>query len=370
MSMNNKNNLPPSGIDSTSDYLNEMGARDLIDGEREVELALAIRAAIEAQEILQLLTTDPDVSIASLTSLTKEDLEFVLNEGYAAQEEFIKANLRLVAKVAGMYVGHGVDYLELIQEGNIALMRAVNDFDPDLGNKFSTLAYTRLRAAMQVAIANLGRTVKVPLKEHRLSIQYKRVKQEVKSDDPYLLGSEIREICAERIGCSIEELKKLEMGEWSTANPRSIDAAIGSDDSDLSLADVVGNNDQAIAALHDFDFDQLTEGLEDRQREILRMRICEDLPLSKVAERIGISGARVQQIETKALYRIRGRIVSGELNIDFTTYPVVERIVRREQKEHEASVVASRIIPNIHRYGIKSRQNKKAELDKITKKVI
>jgi len=319
--------------------MNEMKDAGLIDGEREIKLALEIRAAIEAQEILQAVDRDPDLTLTSFTGISRECLEKTLRRGYEAKEDFIKANLRLVVSVAKRFAISPVDMIDLIQSGNIALIDAVDKYDPDLGNKFSTFAYARIFSAMQRAEADQGRTIHIPDHQLRKIKSYRRIRAEVESDNPFMDVGGIRVASADRLQLSVEELYDLEKDEYMLKLPASLDAIVG-EHGRMTLGDMIGADDRSsiTAQNNTIDFEELIEGLDDSGAEIIRLRYIETRTLQEITEILKISRQRVQQIEARALYKIRCRILRGEYPVEPEDHLRLTEIVARERARREKLV--------------------------------
>ncbi len=319
-------------------YLREIGSVPLLTQEEEQELAWKIVRGREARERLE--------SGEALSEEEKSELEKLVKDGEDAKNKMTRANLRLVVSVAKRYMRNGVSFLDLIQEGNLGLLRAVEKFDPSLGFKFSTYATWWIRQAVSRAVAEQSRTIRVPL--HMLDIINKQVKakqrlqQELGREptleeialDPELgyLGDDVREeILAfmskgEPLPPDLEsELKqavqKAERITRIAQEPVSLDTPVN-DGSDSSLADFVesgspGPVDEAAKELLKDEIADLLQSLDERERDVLELRFGlkdgRSYTLEEVGEMFGITRERVRQIESKALRKLRHPLKSYKL---------------------------------------------------------
>jgi RNA polymerase primary sigma factor len=281
-------------------WLQEIGRYKLLTAQQEVELAMQLEAGKKAEEKLRLAE-----------SLAIEDrvlLERAVRKGNAAHSRLVEANLRLVVSIARNYVGRGMPLLDLIQEGNLGLMRAVDRFDYRKGFKFSTYASWWIRQGITRAIADQARTIRVPIHVVDMINKLIRSKRDLSQD----LGREptIQEIAKElEIDPDrVEELNKI------AQSPVSLETPVGEED-DSTLGDFVedGSAEVPVEAatfrlLQDY-ISHALEGLNDRERDVLIMRFgLEDgrvRTLEEVGERFGVTRERIRQLETKALAKLR-----------------------------------------------------------------
>jgi RNA polymerase primary sigma factor len=235
-------------------------------------------------------------------------LDRAVRKGNAAHSRLVEANLRLVVSIARNYVGRGMPLLDLIQEGNLGLMRAVDRFDYRKGFKFSTYASWWIRQGITRAIADQARTIRVPIHVVDMINKLIRAKRDLSQD----LGREptIDEIAKdlEIEPDRVEELNKI------AQNPVSLEMPVGEED-DSTLGDFVedGSAEVPVEAatfrlLQDY-ISHALEGLNDRERDVLIMRFgLEDgrvRTLEEVGERFGVTRERIRQLETKALAKLR-----------------------------------------------------------------
>jgi len=280
-------------------YLKEVGRVPLLTAEEEVMLAKRMEAGLIARGELDQDGRDPD---------KRAILERAVQDGLAAREHLIRANSRLVISVAKKYIGRGVPFLDLIQEGNIGLIRAANKFDYKLGHKFSTYATWWIRQAVTRAIADQSRTIRVPVhmgdQINKLLRNSHRLTQE--------LG---REPTSEELAAAMEiPTRKAEEMLRVARRPLSLDMPTD-DEGDSSLGDFI--EDEDISAPDDeVTFSMLRELLQvilqdlpPREVRILQLRYGlvdgETYTLEEVGRKLGVTRERVRQIEAQALSRLR-----------------------------------------------------------------
>ncbi len=280
-------------------YLKEVGRVPLLTAEEEVMLAKRMEVGLFAREELDQDGRDPD---------KRTKLEHAVQDGLAAREHLIRANSRLVISVAKKYIGRGVPFLDLIQEGNIGLIRAANKFNYKLGHKFSTYATWWIRQAVTRAIADQSRTIRVPVhmgdQINKLLRNSHRLTQE--------LG---REPTSEELAAAMEiPTRKAEEMLRVARRPLSLDMPTD-DEGDSSLGDFI--EDEDISAPDDeVTFSMLRELLQvilqdlpPREVRILQLRYGlvdgETYTLEEVGKKLGVTRERVRQIEAQALSRLR-----------------------------------------------------------------
>jgi RNA polymerase primary sigma factor len=280
-------------------YLKEAGRVPLLTAEEEVELAMAMEAGELAEERLE-NERDPDV-IAELQEL--------IDAGEEAREHMIRANSRLVISIAKKYVGRGVSFLDLIQEGNIGLMRAVKKFDYTLGHKFSTYATWWIRQGVTRAIADTGRTIRVPV---HLGDQINRMFRTAME----LAQEYEREPTPEEIGEAMElEPDKIRDLLKIARRPLSLQQPTSSEGDEAVLGDFIPDEalptptEVAAKSLLSEDMVKALEMLPEREARILKMRygmFGEDTyTLEEVGNEIGVTRERVRQLEAQAINRLR-----------------------------------------------------------------
>jgi RNA polymerase sigma factor (sigma-70 family) len=281
-------------------YLHEISRTPLLDAAAEVTLAKAVEAGLYAEHLLNQETLAPGAS--------HEELERIVTEGEQAKDQFIRANLRLVVSIARRYVRSGMPMLDLIQEGNTGLVRAVEKFDYVRGYKFSTYATWWIRQAISRAIAQQERTVRLPVhlvedvnRMRSTARQYTR--EHGNEPEPEQLAAALQ-VPLERV---------LELIRWSQ-DTVSLDTPVG-DDGDTKLGDLVADSDApspedlVLAALERQRIEGLLNHLDDRSAGIMRARYgLEDgreHSLTEVATRFALSRERIRQLEIQALGRLR-----------------------------------------------------------------
>jgi RNA polymerase primary sigma factor len=280
-------------------YLREIGRVPLLTAEDEVELAKSIEAGLFAEEKM--------ARTAVLARGELLDLELLSREGMRAKQRLIEANLRLVVSIAKRYVGRGMLFLDLIQEGNLGLIRAVEKFDYTKGFKFSTYATWWIRQAITRAIADQARTIRIPVHMVETINKLVRVQRQMHQD----LG---REPAPEEIG--------LEMGlpparvveiQRIAQEPVSLQSPIGEEDSDLGDfiedADAVVPIEAAAFLLLQDQLEDILGTLSDREQRIIQLRfgLADGHPrtLEEVGREFGVTRERIRQIESKTLAKLR-----------------------------------------------------------------
>ncbi|MFI6073445.1 RNA polymerase sigma factor RpoD/SigA [Actinoplanes sp. NPDC051343] len=281
-------------------YLHEISRTPLLDAAREVELSKAIEAGLYAEFLLD--------SGEVRRGVSREELERLVTEGSKAKDLFIRANLRLVVSIARRYVRSGMPMLDLIQEGNTGLVRAVEKFDYERGYKFSTYATWWVRQAISRAIAQQERTVRLPV---HLVEDVNRMRNVTRQLVRELGGDPEPEQIAASLGVTVERVNELTRWAQDTV---SLDTPVG-DDGDTNLGDLVADSDApspeeiVLTALERQRIEGLLNHLDDRSAGIMRARYgLEDgreHSLTEVASRFSLSRERIRQLEIQALGRLR-----------------------------------------------------------------
>jgi RNA polymerase primary sigma factor len=280
-------------------YLREIGRVPLLTAEEEVELAKAIEAGLFAEEKLHHgLAASP---------AERTDLAVLAGEGLRAKQRLIEANLRLVVSIAKRYIGRGLGFLDLIQEGNLGLIRAVEKFDYTRGYKFSTYATWWIRQAITRAIADQARTIRIPVHMVETINKMARVQRQLHQ----ALGREAtpEEVAAE-LCLPVERVVEIQR---VAQEPVSLQAPIGEEDSDLG--DFIEDTDAVVpmeAAAFIMLQDQLEEILDNlscREQRIIQLRfgLTDGHPrtLEEVGREFGVTRERIRQIESKTLAKLR-----------------------------------------------------------------
>ena len=282
-------------------YLREIGQVPLLTGPDEVRLAKAIESGRDAAARLE-------QTASTLSQDERDELEKVLGQGNAARAALTDANLRLVVSVARRYSNRGVPLIDLIQEGNLGLLRAVEKFDWRRGFKFSTYATWWIRQAVSRAIADDARTIRIPVHLYDVVNRMARVAAQLHQE----LGREpTEEEVAAALQLSPDRVRELNQ---VLPQPISLDGFIG-DDQDTRLSDVVAD-DSAVSlefvAEQRLLADQIRDTLETltpRERRVIERRFGlgddNDDTLTSIGREIGVTRERIRQIETTALRKLR-----------------------------------------------------------------
>jgi RNA polymerase primary sigma factor len=294
--------------DPVKTYLREIGKVPLLTKEEEIELAMAMETGTEAAARLAHAHLSEEHGISLLAEEEREELERLAEEGKAARERLTVSNLRLVVSIAKRYMNRGLSFLDLIQEGNMGLMKAVEKFDYRRGYKFSTYATWWIRQAITRAIADQSRTIRVPVHMIETVRELNRVKRE------YIQAhgaAPTLEDLSELTRMSIDKIKKVENVSQYTA---SLERPVGEEDED-TLGDFIEDPSSPSPTKETFRMflkDQLNRALDqldEREREILKLRygLEDDHPrtLKDVSLKFNITRERVRQIEIKAIEKLK-----------------------------------------------------------------
>ncbi|KUP95233.1 RNA polymerase sigma factor RpoD [Thermobifida cellulosilytica] len=286
-------------------YLREIGRVPLLTAEEEVELAKAIEAGLYAEQKLRAARTGPVPQQYHPEWVA--DLEELVHEGEAAKRRLIEANLRLVVSIAKRYLGRGLALLDLVQEGNLGLIRAVEKFDYARGYKFSTYATWWIRQAITRAIADQARTIRVPVHMaesiNKLARTRRRLHQE--------LGREptLQEISRE---LDVDDERVVEIQRVSQ-EPISLYTPVGEEDSAfgdfIEDSDAVPPVEAAAFVLLQDQLAQVLRGLSEREQRVITLRygLADGKPhtLEEVGREFGVTRERIRQIESKTLAKLR-----------------------------------------------------------------
>ncbi len=309
-------------------YLYEIGRVPLLTQEEEIALGTRIQRAKKAKEELEAGVDDPE---------RRAELERIIADGEEAKKQLAQANLRLVVSVAKRYLGRGMSFLDLIQEGNLGLLRAVEKFDPTLGYKFSTYATWWIRQAISRAIADQARTIRIPVHMvdtiNRLIHAQRRLTQQLGRDPtPEELALEMGYLEPEEreavewalntgqpLDPALERklrraAQKVQRIQRVAQEPMSLETPIG-DEEESSLMDFVEDaslptpGDEASRSLLKEQMRDVLKALTQREREVLELRFgLKDgraYTLEEVGQMLGVTRERVRQIEAKALRKLR-----------------------------------------------------------------
>ena len=293
-------------------YLKEIGKVDLLTAQEEVNLAMKIEAGTEASKKLEAAENGE----IELTRAEQRRLMRIEQVGLEAKQSLISANLRLTVSIAKRYVGRGMLFLDLIQEGNLGLIRAVEKFDYTKGFKFSTYATWWIRQAITRAIADQARTIRIPVHLVETINKLVRVQRQLLQDlgrdpTPEEIGAEMG-ISADRV----REIQKI------SQEPVSLETPIGEEE-DSQLGDFIEDStavappEAASDSMLREQLEQVLDSLADRERKVIKFRFgLEDghpRTLEEVGREFGVTRERIRQIESKTLAKLRHPSRSGRL---------------------------------------------------------
>lgn len=287
-------------IDPMRDYLQRIGRAELLTADEEISLARRIEVGLLAEERL---SRQP-----ALDGKSRRELQWLTRDGEAAFQHFVCANLRLVVSIAKRYAGRGLPIMDVIQEGNLGLVRAVEKFDHQIGNKFSTYATWWIRQSILRGIADSSRIIRIPVHTVEKIGKLDRVRRDLTNE----LGRtpKIDEL-AESAQITVEEIIKLSQSDHDTI---SFGISIG-DDGNTELGDLIEDTDSpdphewVELELRHTDIRRKLDALPQRDATVLRLRFGleghEVLSLDEVGALYGITRERVRQLETRSLKRLR-----------------------------------------------------------------
>jgi RNA polymerase primary sigma factor len=293
-----------ASADSVRAYLKQIGKVALLNAEEEVELAKRIEAGLYATQLMSELADKGE----KLPAAQRRDMSWICRDGDKAKNHLLEANLRLVVSLAKRYTGRGMAFLDLIQEGNLGLIRAVEKFDYTKGYKFSTYATWWIRQAITRAMADQARTIRIPVHMVEVINKLGRIQRELLQD----LGREpTPEELAKEMDITPE--KVLEIQQYAR-EPISLDQTIG-DEGDSQLGDFIEDS-EAVVAVDAVSFtllqDQLQsvlETLSEREAGVVRLRfgLTDGQPrtLDEIGQVYGVTRERIRQIESKTMSKLR-----------------------------------------------------------------
>ena len=287
--------------DPVKDYLKQIGKVALLNAEQEVDLALRIEAGLFAEEKLSL---EGD----SLEWQLKRDLTRIARDGQRAKSHLLGANLRLVVSLAKRYTGRGMQFLDLIQEGNLGLIRAVEKFDYTKGFKFSTYATWWIRQAITRAMADQARTIRIPVHMVEVINKLARVQRQMLQD----LG---REPSPEELARELDMTpeKVIEVQKYGR-EPISLHTPLG-EDGDSEFGDLIEDTEAVVPAdavgftMLQRQLESLLDSLSEREAGVIRMRfgLGDGMPktLDQIGDTFGVTRERIRQIESKTMAKLR-----------------------------------------------------------------
>ncbi|MGH3603552.1 MAG: RNA polymerase sigma factor [Pseudonocardiaceae bacterium] len=293
-----------ASADSVRAYLKQIGKIALLNAEQEVQLAQRIEAGLYAAERLH----SAEDATENLSPQLRRDLRWIVRNGERAKNHLLEANLRLVVSRAKRYTGRGLPFLDLIQEGNLGLIRAVEKFDYTKGYKFSTYATWWIRQTITRAMADQARTIRIPMHMMEAINKLRRIQRELRQD----LGREpTPEDLAKELDVTPEKVLELQQ---CAREPISLDQTIG-EDGDSALGDFIEDS-HAVDALDAVSFTLLQDQLQsvlatlpERESNIIRLRfgLTDGQPrtLDEIGQVYGVTRERIRQIETKTMTKLR-----------------------------------------------------------------
>ncbi|MEJ3743555.1 RNA polymerase sigma factor [Actinomycetes bacterium KLBMP 9797] len=293
-----------ASADSVRAYLKQIGKVPLLNAEQEVELAKRIEAGLYASERLRAAEEGEE----QLPIPMNRDLMWISRDGERAKNHLLEANLRLVVSLAKRYTGRGMAFLDLIQEGNLGLIRAVEKFDYTKGYKFSTYATWWIRQAITRAMADQARTIRIPVHMVEVINKLGRIQRELLQD----LGREpTPEELAKEMDITPE--KVLEIQQYAR-EPISLDQTIG-DEGDSQLGDFIEDSEAVVAvdavsfSLLQDQLQQVLQTLSEREAGVVRLRfgLTDGQPrtLDEIGQVYGVTRERIRQIESKTMSKLR-----------------------------------------------------------------
>ncbi|UOQ58623.1 RNA polymerase sigma factor [Leucobacter allii] len=292
--------IPGATADPVKDYLKQIGKVALLNAAEEVELAMRIEAGLFAEE-----------KLATETGLPKKlerELKWVARDGQRAKSHLLGANLRLVVSLAKRYTGRGMQFLDLIQEGNLGLIRAVEKFDYTKGFKFSTYATWWIRQAITRAMADQARTIRIPVHMVEVINKLARVQRQMLQD----LG---REPTPEELSRELDMTpeKVVEVQKYGR-EPISLHTPLG-EDGDSEFGDLIEDTEAVVPAdavgftMLQQQLEQLLDSLSEREAGVIRMRfgLGDGMPktLDQIGDTFGVTRERIRQIESKTMAKLR-----------------------------------------------------------------
>lgn len=292
--------IPGATADPVKDYLKQIGKVALLNAAEEVELAMRIEAGLFAEDKL--------ATSKNLPKQLQRELKWVAKDGQRAKAHLLGANLRLVVSLAKRYTGRGMQFLDLIQEGNLGLIRAVEKFDYTKGFKFSTYATWWIRQAITRAMADQARTIRIPVHMVEVINKLARVQRQMLQD----LG---REPTPEELSHELDMTpeKVIEVQKYGR-EPISLHTPLG-EDGDSEFGDLIEDTEAVVPAdavgftMLQHQLESLLDSLSEREAGVIRMRfgLGDGMPktLDQIGDTFGVTRERIRQIESKTMAKLR-----------------------------------------------------------------
>ena len=292
--------IPGATADPVKDYLKQIGKVALLNAAEEVELAMRIEAGLFAEDKL--------ANEQGIPKKLERELKWVARDGKRAKSHLLGANLRLVVSLAKRYTGRGMQFLDLIQEGNLGLIRAVEKFDYTKGFKFSTYATWWIRQAITRAMADQARTIRIPVHMVEVINKLARVQRQMLQD----LG---REPTPEELSRELDMTpeKVVEVQKYGR-EPISLHTPLG-EDGDSEFGDLIEDTEAVVPAdavgftMLQQQLEQLLDSLSEREAGVIRMRfgLGDGMPktLDQIGDTFGVTRERIRQIESKTMAKLR-----------------------------------------------------------------
>jgi|TARA_B110000908_G_scaffold101166_1_gene119269 RNA polymerase primary sigma factor len=286
--------------DPVKDYLKQIGKVALLNAELEVELAKRIEAGLFAEDKL--------ATESKLAPADRRDLNWVVKDGKRSKSHLLEANLRLVVSLAKRYTGRGMQFLDLIQEGNLGLIRAVEKFDYTKGFKFSTYATWWIRQAITRAMADQARTIRIPVHMVEVINKLARVQRQLLQD----LG---REPTPDELAAELDMTpeKVVEVQKYGR-EPISLSTPLG-EDGDSEFGDLIEDTEAVVPAdavgftMLQQELERVLDSLHPREAGVIRSRFGlgdgVQMTLDQIGEKFGVTRERIRQIESKTMSKLR-----------------------------------------------------------------